>query len=198
MDSLFGIIAVVGTSISLSYAAIKDYKTREVPNWLWVGGLVILPLTLLRIIPVGLLLFYGAQLLVSLLIVLLGFRFSVLGGADGKAILLIALTYPWIVIEAIWLLLAPIGILIGGFLIVGGHSLVLLILNAIYWRRWSDHSEDLKPVKSTYWLTRRLKQSQKEGLSIIWVPVSVPLVVYILMTYAAMLSWMVITIFGWA
>jgi Flp pilus assembly protein protease CpaA len=198
VDSLFGIIAVVGTSISLSYAAIKDYKTREVPNWLWVGGLVILPLTLLRIIPVGLLLFYGAQLLVSLLIVLLGFRFSVLGGADGKAILLIALTYPWIVIEAIWLLLAPIGILIGGFLIVGGHSLVLLILNAIYWRRWSDHSEDLKPVKSTYWLTRRLKQSQKEGLSIIWVPVSVPLVVYILMTYAAMLSWMVITIFGWA
>jgi Flp pilus assembly protein protease CpaA len=198
VDSLFGIIAVVGTSISLSYAAIKDYKTREVPNWLWVGGLVILPLTLLRIIPVGLLLFYGAQLLVSLLIVLLGFRFSVLGGADGKAILLIALTYPWIVIEAIWLLLAPIGILIGGFLIVGGHSLVLLILNAIYWRRWSDHSEDLKPVKSTYWLTRRLKQSQKEGLSTIWVPVSVPLVVYILMTYAAMLSWMVITIFGWA
>ena len=196
MDILFGIIAVAGTFISLSYAAIQDYKTREVPNWVWVGGLVILPLTLLRIIPTGLLLFYGVQLLVSLVIVLLGFWFGVLGGADGKAILLIAFTYPWVVIEATWLLLAPIGIFIGGFLIVGGHSLVLLILNVIKWRRRSYHPEALKPVKISYWLTRRLTQSQKEELSTVWVQVSVPLVVYILMTYAAMLSWMALSLFG--
>jgi len=193
VDNLLGIIVVVGVFLFLSYAAIQDYRTREVPNWIWIVGLVIFPVTLLRIIPTGLLLIYGVQFLVSLVIVLLGFRGGILGGADGKSILLIALTYPWIVIETIWLMLAPIGVLIGGFLVVGIHSLVLLVLNASNWRRWTFRCKDMKPTKSIYWLSRRLTLSQSEEPSTVWMPVSVPLVVYILMAYAAMLAWTVMS-----
>ena len=193
MDSLLAVITISGTFILLSYAAIQDYKTREISNWVWVGGLVILPLTLLRINFAGLAVIYGLQLLTSFVVVVLGFRLGILGGADGKAILLIAFTYPWISIDAIWVLLAPLGVLIGGFLIVGIHSLVLLILNIIRWRHRSIRSEENKPSKYTYWVTRRLIRHQQEGVAE-WVTVSVPLVVYILMAHVTLLVWMVVLV----
>jgi len=193
MDSLLGLIAIIGSSVSLSYAALQDYKTREVTNWVWVGGLVLLPLTLLRINFAGLTVIYGLQLLTTFVVVLLGFRLGILGGADGKAILLLAITYPWISIDAIWLFLAPLGVLLGGLLIVGVHSLVLLILNAIQWHRGSIRAEEREPAKYVYWITRRLTRHQQDGSSE-WITVSVPLVVYILMAYAALLVWMVVLV----
>ena len=193
MDSLLAVITISGTFILLSYSAMQDYKTREIANWVWVGGLMILPLTLLRINFAGLAVIYGLQLLTSFAVVLLGFRLGILGGADGKAILLIAFTYPWISIDAIWVLLAPLGVLIGGFLIVGIHSLVLLILNIIRWRHRSIRSEENKPSKYTYWVTRRLIRHQQEGVAE-WVTVSVPLVVYILMAHVTLLVWMVVLV----
>jgi Flp pilus assembly protein protease CpaA len=195
VDIWFGLIAIVVVSVSLSYAAIQDYKTREVTNWLWVGGLVILPITLIRIGTSGLSLIYGFQLLMVFIIVILGFRLGILGGADGKALLFIALTYPWIVIEGTWLLFAPVGILVGGFLIVGVHSLVLLILNAIRWRRGSIRPQEMKPLKRTYWITRRLIQFQEERSNTKWEPVSIPLVVYILIVYVIMLGWTIGNVF---
>jgi Flp pilus assembly protein protease CpaA len=194
VDNLFGLIAIIGVLASLSYAAIQDYKTREVSNWVWVGGVVILPLTLLRISPTGLLHIYGFQLIIGFVIVILGFRVGILGGADGKAILIIGLTYPWIILEGSWLLLAPVGVLIGGFLIVGVNSLVLFLINATNWRRWVIPHEKMKPTNPTYWFTRRLTRPQQEELDIVWVPVSIPFIVYILMAYAVMLVWMGVSV----
>ena len=191
MDSLFAVITIIGTSVLLSYAAFQDYKTREIINWVWVGGLVILPLTLLRITFSGLTVVYGLQLFTSFAIVLLGFRLGILGGADGKSILLIALTYPWISIDAVWLLLAPLCVLVGGFFIIGIHSLFLLLLNTIRWRHGSIPREEKFPAKQLYWVTRRLTQHQRNGVTE-WVTVSVPLVLYILMTYVTLLVCMIV------
>ncbi|MFX0169228.1 MAG: A24 family peptidase [Candidatus Hodarchaeota archaeon] len=189
MDNLLSLIIIFWVFILLLYAAIRDWKTREVTNWVWVVALFILPLTLIRVYFSGLFVFYGVEIFANFILVILGFRFGVLGGADGKAILLISLTHPWITLESTWMLFASIGVLIGGFLIVGIHSIILLILNVVRWRR-RPSCQDEKPPKRIFWLTRRLIQSPAEGSKTVWAIENVPLVVYILVAYTVMLGLM--------
>jgi preflagellin peptidase FlaK len=82
--------------VSLGFGSVQDFSTREVSNWVWV---VSVPICLfldgldmyLGNIPVSTLL---ASLGVSLLVGISLFYFGFFGGADAKALLLIAAAFP--------------------------------------------------------------------------------------------------------
>jgi hypothetical protein len=131
----------------------------------------------------GLLLPYGLQSLFDFLLVIVGFRIGLIGGADGKAILLISFTYPWIIPDFVWLLLAPLFVLLGGFLLIGIHSLVVLILNLFTWKRITSNHETFKPERRIFWVTRRLERKDATRGAFEWNRVIVPLILYFLVSY---------------
>jgi Flp pilus assembly protein protease CpaA len=186
VDILPGISVAVFIFLLLLFAAIRDYQTREVSNWVWLLGLFGLPLTVLRLGLTGLLPLYGLQAFLTFILVIIGFRVGVLGGADGKAVLITSLLYPWIVLDPIWLLVAPVMIFIGGFLLVGFQSLWLLLRNILVWKRVSKRQVNLqKPKMKTYWLTRNLSVLSKEEED--WKRVEVPLIVYFFVVFTVLL-----------
>ena len=185
MDSLLGITIAVFFFAILLFAAIRDYQIREVPNRVWIVGLCGIPLTIFRIGATGLLLQYGIQALVVFIFVLITFQLGILGGADGKAILLISLLYPWVILNPLWLVVAPFLVLIGGFLIVGVYSIWLLIRNKNTSRKQKSVEIALEPTRKMFWLTRRLTVESLQKIE--WEPVEVPLVLYFLVSYTALL-----------
>ncbi|MFW9934457.1 MAG: prepilin peptidase [Candidatus Thorarchaeota archaeon] len=186
MDLILGICISAFFFLLLSFAALRDYQTREVSNWVWLVGLIGLPITIYRIVLAGLLLVFGLQAFLALSLVILGFRVGVLGGADGKTVLIISLLCPWIILNPFWLLFAPFLILIGGFLLVGVHSLWLLLQNTVTWNRISKTQGVMeKPEKRAYWLTRQFSVIQLKGHE--WKQVSVPLIVYFCIIYTTLL-----------
>ena len=172
-------------SALLLFAAVRDYQTKEVPDWVWLVGLCGLPIAIYRVVTVGFVLLYGIQVGFVFLLVIVSFRIGILGGADGKALLLISLLYPWIALNPLWLILAPVVVLLGGFLLLGVHSLWLLFRN-VYVRRQLvktlDSTQD--PEKVTFWLTRRLTVLPSKKID--WVQVEVPLIVYFFVSYIAL------------
>jgi Flp pilus assembly protein protease CpaA len=186
LDLLLGITTVAYASILLVIASIRDYQTKEVSNWVWLVGLFASPITIIRIWFTGLWLVYGFQILIVFVIILFGFRAGFLGGADGKAILLISVLYPWIVIDPLWLLLAPLSILIGGFVLLGIHSLWFCVRNYLVYKQLEKTGTIIpKPEKKTYWLTRSLtKQHTQEEQ---WKFVEVPLVLYFCIVFICLL-----------
>ena len=186
MDIFLGISISFFIFSLLLFAAIRDYQIREVSNWMWLLGLFGLPLTALRLGLTGLLLPYGLQASIIFFIIMIGFRVGVLGGADGKAVLIISLLYPWIVLNHVWVLIAPFIVLIGGFLLVGLQSLWLLLRNIITWKSASTvQVNPQKPQKRTYWLTRTLSIHSKDDEQ--WKLVEVPLIVYFFMVFTLLL-----------
>jgi Flp pilus assembly protein protease CpaA len=185
LDILLGISVAVFIFCLLLFAAIRDFQTREVPNWVWLLGLLGLPLTILRLVFTGLLPPYGLQALLVFFLVIISFRVGVLGGADGKAVLVISFLYPWIVLDSIWLLVAPVMVLIGVFLLVGLHSLWLLLRNILTWKRVSKrHVSPQKPTSKAYWLIRTLSIHSEEAH---WKRVDVPLIVYFFLVFTLLL-----------
>jgi Flp pilus assembly protein protease CpaA len=185
LDILLGISVAVFIFCLLLFAAIRDFQTREVPNWVWLLGLFGLPLTVLRLGLTGLLPPYGLQALLVFILVIACFRVGVLGGADGKAVLVISFLYPWIVLDPVWLLLAPVMVLIGGFLLVGLQSLWLLLSNILTWNRVSKRKVSLqKPTSKAYWLIRTLSVHSEEEH---WKRVDVPLIVYFFLVFSFLL-----------
>lgn len=166
----------------LLYAAIKDWQTREVNNWIWGIGLLIIPITTFRLGIVGLLVPYAIQACLLFSLVILGFWAGILGGADGKALLLISLLYPWIILDFTWLLTAPFWILIGGFLIVGIWAIVIFFTNLIRWRQFSE-KDKVKPAKSLFWITRRFIDNSSENRNPQWQPEAVPLILCFFLVY---------------
>ena len=186
MDILLGITVSFFTFGLLLFAAIRDYQTREVSNWVWLLGLLVLPLTVLRLGLTGLLLPYGLQVSLIFIIVIIGFRVGVLGGADGKAVLTTSLLYPWIVLNHVWILVAPVIVLIGGFLLLGLQSLWLLLRNILTWKSVSKNQVNLQqPQKKTYWLIRTFSVHSKDGEQ--WKRVEVPLIVYFFVVFTTLL-----------
>lgn len=186
MDIVLGISVAAFIFLLLLVAAISDYQTREVSNWVWLLGLFGLPVTFLRLGPIGLLPLFGLQALLIFILVMIGFRLGVLGGADGKAMLTISLLYPWIVLDPVWLLIAPVFVLIGGFLLVGFHSLWLLFRNILFWKGDSKRQVNLqKPKRKIYWLTRSFSVLSEEAGY--WSRVEVPLIVYFFVVFTVLL-----------
>lgn len=185
MDFLFGSTVSILILCLLLYAAIEDGQTREVTNWVWGIGLLSLPLTTFRMISAGFLLPYILQIGLIFLIGILGFQTGFWGGADGKALILIAFAYPWILLDYTWLLLAPFLVLLGGFLIVGIHSLIILFRNLVTSKRKQKTQIDkIQPSKRMYWFTRQFSGKNSEAA---WNPVVVPLVLYFFVTYVVFL-----------
>ncbi len=186
MDSLLGIAITIFFFVLLLSAAVRDFQTREVSNWVWVAGLCGLPFTIFRIGIAGLLLQFGLQAGLIFIIILIAFQQGVLGGADGKAILLISLLYPWIILNPLWIVIAPSLVLVGGFLLLGVHSLWLLIRN-MYSRKQVRKTVDglQNPEKKSFWLTRRFSVLSSQEIE--WKPVEVPLIVYFFIIYTVLL-----------
>ncbi len=186
MDILLGLVITVFVFLLLLFAAVRDYQTREVSNWVWLVGLFCLPFTIFRVGVAGLLLQYGLQVLLVFIIILVGFQRGVLGGADGKAVLIISLLYPWIILDPLWLVIAPAIVLIGGFLLVGLHSLWLLCRNLFTWKQVSKTQDGIqKPEKKTYWLSRHFSVQSTQGTQ--WKQVDVPLIIYFFIIYTMLL-----------
>ncbi len=174
--------------ISLLCAAILDVRTGEVPNRVWLLGLAATPVGLYRLFTSNLVLLYALQSILTFIIVLFCFGIGLLGGADGKAILVMAFVYPWLEIDQITLAYAPILSLIGTLSILGIQCLTITILNVIKRRQYSsDQRTSLKPKRKRHWFTRRISEDPSEVGEVIWKEASVPLVLYILITYLVLL-----------
>ncbi|MDO8124793.1 MAG: hypothetical protein Q6364_10490 [Candidatus Hermodarchaeota archaeon] len=188
MEIILGFITVILIFFVLLFASIKDVQTNIVTNWVWIIGLFGIPIASFRMIVTGFLLPYVLQTLLIFILVIVGFRIGIIGGADGKAILIISLTYPWIILDIVWLLLVPFFILLGGFLLVGVHSLVVLIQNLITWKHIApNHIDAIKSEKKVFWVTRRLERKPTTPDFIAWKPVVVPLILYFFVSYLVLL-----------
>lgn len=185
MDILFAIITTVFVLFLLLIAAIKDYQVREVSNSVWLIGLFGLPFTIYRVGTTGLWFLFGLQAVLVFFLVIASFRLGVLGGADGKAILTISLLYPWMILNPLWLFIAPFVVLFGGYLLVGIHSIWLLFQNRLSWKLVSRSEERAqKPEKKIFWFTRRFSLLLTEDNQ--WRQIEVPLVSYIFIVYTAL------------
>lgn len=188
MEIVLGSITVILIFFVFLFASIKDAQTHIVTNWAWIVGLFGIPIASYRMFVAGFLLPYGLQTLLIFILVIVGFRIGIIGGADGKAILIISLTYPWIILDFVWLLLAPLFILLGGFLLIGVHSLVVLIQNFITWKQIDPNQiEVFKPEKKMFWVTRRLERKSTTQNFIAWKPVFVPLILNFFVSYLVLL-----------
>jgi Flp pilus assembly protein protease CpaA len=188
LEIVFGSITVILIFFVLLFASIKDVQTHNVTNWAWIAGLFGIPIASFRMFVAGFLLPFGLQTLLIFVLVIFGFRIGIIGGADGKAILITSLTYPWITLDFAWLLLAPFFILLGGFLLIGVHSLVVLIQNLITWKQIDPNQiEAFKPEKKMFWVTRRLERKSTTQKFIAWKPVVVPLILYFFVSYLILL-----------
>jgi len=188
LEIILGSITVILIFFVLLFAAIKDVQTSTVTNWVWIIGLFGIPIASFRMLVAGFILSYGLQTLLIFILVIVGFRIGIIGGADGKAIQLISLTYPWITLDFVWLLVAPLFILLGGFLLIGVHTIVVLIQNLITRKQINtNHSEAFKPEKQMFWITRRLEKKPTTPDSITWKPVVAPLILYFFVSYLVLL-----------
>jgi len=187
LEIILGFATVFLIFFILLFASIRDVQTNTIPNWVWIVGLFGIPIALFRMTVAGFLLPYGLQSLFVFILVIVGFRIGLIGGADGKAILLISFTYPWIILDFIWLLLAPLFVLLGGFLLIGIHSLVVLILNLFTWKRITSNHETFKPERRIFWVTRQLEKKEAKSGVFDWNRVIVPLILYFLVSYLVLL-----------
>lgn len=188
MDALFGIVTIVLFLISLFSAAIMDVRTGEVPNRVWFIGLAALPFGFFRLLMSGLALLYSLQLFLVFTLVIFCFSVGLLGGADGKALLVSSTVYPWLEINQVTLVYSTILIFTGAFLIVGIQCVILLFQNIIGHYQYSPQQRSLfKSSLRRYWFTRRISDNSTEIGERLWRKVAVPLVLYFLLTYLAML-----------
>ena len=188
MDFLLGIITIGLFLAKLIYAAFQDVRKGEVPNRVWLIGFIAIPLALYRLVLSGVILLYCLQFLLAFTLVIFCFRVGLLGGADGKAILVTSLVYPWLEINQLTLVFAPILIFAGAYLVMGIQCVIIYLLNVTSHHQYpSQQKNEAKPSQKRYWFTRRIPDVSAEAGEIVWRKVVVPLVLYILLVYLVML-----------
>jgi Flp pilus assembly protein protease CpaA len=193
LDILLGIIAATLLLLSLFFAAAMDVKKGEVSNLIWIPALGALPLALFRILAAGLLLLYALQAILVFALMLLCFDVGLLGGADGKAIVVISLIYPWLEIEYMFLSIGPLAVYLGALAIGGIESLGLAFLNLDEWCRSPLLQRQMsRPEKRRFWFTRRLSRSGEARKPPVWKNVAVPFVLYVLIAYVFLLVYSVV------
>ena len=192
MDFILGAIATVVFLVSLFCAAIMDVRRGFVVDWIWILSLIATPIALVRLFTSGFLVLYLLQALITLVFVLLTFHLGVLGGADGKAVIILSIIYPWPEINQVMLLLSPILVVIGGFSIVGIQCTILGLSNFFNWLKSAEEIRtNLSPKKQRFWLTRRLSRTSINNEEP-WKTVTVPLILYFLLTYLVLLILMIL------
>jgi hypothetical protein len=117
--------------------------------------------------------------------VLLLFYFGVLGGADGKALLLVSVVFPWFEINLLFLIMGAFLILLGGYVLVGIQSMLITIHNLYYWFVRAQPKQN--PEKRRYWLIRWFSYDQTSEEKSSWNPVSVPLLLFFLVIHLLLL-----------
>ena len=189
MDILLALASVGIIIISMITAAWIDVKKGEVPDQIWIFALASVPFGLLRLWIIGFLLLYVIQFLGIFIIVLLGFHFRVLGGADGKAILIFSLGIPWPLISETTILFGALLVFLSGYLIIGIQSMGLILLNYYQWLRIPRQNRASQiPERKRFWFTRRLYiRSKNADKDVGWKRVEVPLLLYFLMAYFILL-----------
>lgn len=188
MGFLLGLIATVLFLAGLLLAAVMDIQTREIQEWVWLFGLTATPLTCMRLFISGLFFLYILQALVTFGFMLLLFNFKLIGGADGKAILILSISFPWLGIDVVMLLLAPYLVLGGAFFLTGIHCIVLALQNIINWHRYkTSKQEGFTPQRRRFWFSRKLSYSSELGGAPIWKTQVVPLILYCLIAYLMLL-----------
>lgn len=175
--------------LSLVSAAAMDVKRGKVPNWIWIPALGALPLALYRILAVGWLFIYGLQVGLVFALMLLCFHVGLLGGADGKAIIIISLVYPWLEIDYLLLGIGSLVVCLGALAIEGIQCLSLTVMNLYEWHRCPlPQRQTSHPECRRFWLTRRLSRSAGSRTPSIWKETAVPFVLYVLVAYLALLQ----------
>jgi len=174
--------------VSLLWAAAMDAKRGEVQNGTWIPAVFALPLAVCRVVVAGLLFVYTVQAGFVFALMLLCFYLGLLGGADGKAILLMSLTCPWLEINAPFLSIGPVVVCVAALAIGGFQSLSLGLLNLEEWHRYSLPQRQIShPEKKRFWFTRRLSRTGQLGKPSVWKKVAMPLVLYVLVAYLLLL-----------
>lgn len=188
MDILLGTIATALFLLSLFCAAAMDVKSGEVLNGTWIPAVLALPLASYRVAVAGLLLLYTVQAAFVFALMLLCFYLGLLGGADGKAILLMSLTCPWLEIDAPFLSIGPLTACLAALAIGGFESLGLALLNLDEWYRYPLSQRQIShPDKKRFWFTRRLLRTGEPRKPSVWKKVAMPLVLYVLVAYLLLL-----------
>jgi len=188
VNFLLGEIVTALFLIGLVLATIMDIQTRKVQDWVWLFGLITTPLTCLRLFISGLFFFYIFQFLITFGFMLLFFNFRIIGGADGKAILFLSISYPWPITDVVMLFLAPYLVLVLAFLLTGFHCIILTIQNIFNWRRYRALKQyGLTPMRRRFWFSRKLSFSSELDETPIWKIHLVPLILYCLFAYLLLL-----------
>jgi Flp pilus assembly protein protease CpaA len=174
--------------LSLFWAAAMDVKRGEVQNGVWIPAVFALPLAIYRIVEAGLLLLYTMQVGFVFALMLLCFYVGLLGGADGKAILLMSVTCPWLKIDAPSLSIGPLVACLAALAIEGFESLCLALLNLDEWYRYPLLQRQIsRPEKKRFWFTRRLLRKGEARKPSVWKKAAMPLVLYVLVAYLLLL-----------
>lgn len=174
--------------VGLVIAAIMDIRTRKVQDWVWLFGLIATPMTGLRLFVSGLFFLYVFQVLITFGFMILFFNLRIIGGADGKAILVLAISYPWLITDVVTLLIAPYLVLVVAFLLTGIHCIILTIQNIFNWRRYKASKQDRPtPKRRRFWFSRKLSYSPDSDEVPVWKIQLVPLILYYLIAYLLLL-----------
>jgi hypothetical protein len=161
-----------------------DVKRDEVQNGTWTPAIFALPLAVYRVAVAGLLLLYTVQAGFVFVLMLLCFCLGLLGGADGKAVLLMSLTCPWLEIDAPFLSIGPLVACLAALAIGGFESLGLALLNLDAWYRYPLPQRRIShPEKKRFWFTRRLMRTGEPRKPSGWKKAAMPLVLYVLVAY---------------
>jgi len=188
LDVLLGTIAAALFLSSLFCAAAMDVKRGEVQNGTWIPAVFALPLAVYRAAVAGLLLLYTMQAGFVFALMLLCFYLGLLGGADGKAIILMSLASPWLEIDAPFLGIGPLVACLAALAIGGLESLGLALLNLDEWYRYPLQQRQIShPEKRQFWFTRRLLRTGEPKTPSVWKKVAMPLVLYVLVAYLLLL-----------
>src|SRR5213596_4098010 len=146
-------------------ASMSDLKTREISNRFWIvyGPVAGLVFALRMFIAPDLIPIFFVSTIATILVSFLLFQFGVMGGADSKAMMCLALALPvapsflaplWQPPSGLVFYPFPIAILVNSFLLSIGSAVFLLARNLI--RRASAGREYLKGSYTKYSLERLL------------------------------------------
>jgi len=94
-DTIFALKVLICIA-ALLYACRSDIRTMTVPNKFWgIALLIILNIAIIEIIIDPTYLFYIFTSLACVAVVYLAFKIGVFGGADAKALMLLAVAFPY-------------------------------------------------------------------------------------------------------
>lgn len=136
--------ASLGLTLALlAYASLRDWKTREVPDWVWAvlasaGGFLTALRTLLFGEPELMLWLVGLAVLSILALAL--YYTGLFGGADSKALICLGVALPMLPsflepLLGVWIIFLPFTVAFNTFLLASLTVFYVALRNLCYWAR---------------------------------------------------------------